>query len=623
MLALALLLLPPQVQVEGLRATDSLVELAPAVEAELAEAESWVYFRGRVLDAFSGLPVAGASIETWSEEITEPTDGLHRFGEAVSRASGQFRVRVREGDLMAEKARVMAPGYATLSTVPGELMGEVFLFPAQEIPPRLRFLDTSGRPILHGVITSTRTCAHDLAAFTLHSDAQGVFTLPAYAFQDENPELRFHAPGYIGIKYLDYSALFTGARTRGEVLEIHRPRTSHPKLRLTDEDGAPISQRALRVLDLGDHLVARTNRMGQLLLPGRYSSDDLDLWLMTNQQQQDWEGQAWMNGLETEFTLRKDGERWDDEVEQGTIALQLPAELPEGASIRFGLVHERGWLDGISERSEPAWEAAFPDGSGHLGWGAPFHQLLPGHLPFELEDGQRLELKPQLEFAALFEFTRPDEVDDLWFEVDGASVQMEYNDSEVWLPRGKPWRLGFLYRGKSFVFDRPPLQGDTRFDFASLLPANTPETPMSEVEFLLPTGVDLESSDYSGFRVADWYDDLPDPQQSEQGWKFQGPAGHMFLVAFEVAGHLDRWARATFPSEADTTSSIELEFVDAAQLDLNLPEDWEIAEGSIDLDEALPPGPAEFVILAPDGRRWGLLVQLVAGEERRLRFAAD
>lgn len=623
MLALALLLLSPQLQVEGLRASDSLVELAPAVAAELAEAERWVYFRGRVLDAFSGLPVAGASIETWSEEITEPTDGLHRFGEAVSRTSGQFRVRVREGDLMAEKARVMAPGYATLSTVPGELMGEVFLFPAQEIPPRLRFLDSSGRPILHGVITSTRTCAHDLAAFTLHSDAQGVFELPAYAFQDENPELRFHAPGYIGIKYFNYGALFTGARTRGEVLEIHRPRTSHPKLRLTDEEGAPISQRALRVLDLGDHLVARTNRMGQLLLPGRYSSDNLDLWLMTNQKQQSWEGQAWMNGLETEFTLRKDGERWDDEMEQGTIALQLPAELPEDSYISFGLVHERGWLDGISERSEPAWEAAFPEGSGYLGWGAPFSQLLPGHIPFELEEGQRLELKPQLEFAVLFEFTRPEEVDDLWFEVDSASISMEYNDSEVWLPRGKPWRLGFRYRGESLVFDRPPLQGNTSFDFASLLPPTAPETPMSEIEVLFPVGADLESSDYSAFRAADWNDDLPEPERTDQGWLFRGPAGYQFLVAVEVAGHLDRWVRASFPTQGNTRDTLALDFVKSASLQIELPEDWELQEGPVDLDEALPPGPAEFVVLAPDGRRWGLLVDLVAGESRQLRFAVD
>lgn len=620
MLAPILLLLSPQLQVEGLRAADSLVELAPAVEAELAEAESWIYFRGRVLDAFSGLPVAGATVETWSEETTEPTDGLHRFGEAVSRASGQFRVRVREGDLMAEKARVMAPGYATLSTVPGELMGEVFLFPAQEVPPRLRFLDTSGRPILHGTITSTRTCAHDLAAFTLHSDAQGVFTLPAYAFQDEIPELRFHAPGYIGVKYLDYGALFTGARTRGEVLEIHRPRAPHPKLRLTNEEGAPVSQLALRVLDGGDHLVARTNRMGQLLLPGRYSSDDLDLWLMTNQDQQSWGGQAWMNGLETEFTLRKDGERWSDDMEQGRVALRLPAELPEDAYIGFGLVHERGWLDGIGERSEPAWEAAFPEGSSFLGWGAPFHQLLPGHMSFELEEGQRLQLEPQLEFAVLFEFTRPDEVDDLWFEVDSASILMEYNDSEVWLPRGKPWRLGFRYRGESLVFDRPPLQGNTSFDFASLLPPTAPETPMSEIEVLLPVGADLESSDYSGFRAADWNDDLPEPERTDRGWLFRGPAGHQFLITFEVAGHLDRWVRASFPAQGITRDTLALDFVESAALQIGLPEDWELQEGPIDLDEALPPGPAEFVVISPDGRRWGLRVELRPGDERIIRI---
>jgi hypothetical protein len=623
MLAPILLLLSPQLQVEGLRATDSLVELAPAVAAELAEAERWVYFQGRVLGAFNGLPVEGATVETWSEEITEPTEGLHRFGEAVTRASGQFRVRVREGDLMAEKARVMAPGYATLSTVPGELMGEVYLFPANEVAPRLRFLDSSGRPILNGTITSTRTCAHDLAAFTLHSDAQGVFTLPAYAFQDEIPELRFHAPGYLGIKYLASEAFFTGARARGAVLDWHRPRTQQPQVRLADEDGVPLSRVALRVIDAGNHLVVRTSQSGQLPLPGRYSTDDLAISRMANQNHQDWSTEAWMNGLDDEFFLRKDGERWDEEMEQGTVALKLPSDLPEDVSLSFGLVHERGWLDGISQRSEPEWEATFPEGSSHLGWGAPFHQLLPGNQSFELEEGQRLELKPQLEFAVLFEFTRPEEVDDLWFEVDSASIMMEYNDSEVWLPRGKPWRLGFRYRGESLVFDRPPLQGDTRFDFASLLPQEHAELSMSEVEIRFPGGIDLESSDYSGFRTADWSDELPEPEQTDQGWLFRGPAGHQFIVAFEVAGHLDRWVRTTFPTQGNTRDTLALDLVKAATLQIDLPEDWELQEGPIDLDKAIPPGAAEFVVIAPDGRRWGLTLDLLAGEARTLRFAAD
>jgi hypothetical protein len=623
MVALFLLLFFPQVQADGLHPGEALIELAPVNRAEQAADDALAYFHGRVIDAFTGRPIADATIETWTEEITEETDGLRRIGEANSRVSGQFRVRVREGDLMSQKARVLAPGYAALSTVPELLDRSVMLFHVDAVIPRLRFLDSDGHVILNGELTSTRTCAHDLAAFTIHADTQGVFSLTRFGYQDETQELRFLAPGFLGIKYFDSDMLFLAPASQGEVLDIHVAQAPHPQIQLVDEDGHPISQTALHVLDSGDYMIARTDKQGRVRLPGRYSHGGVGFHRLKKFNNHFGESDGWMALVDEEFVLRENAQYWGDDEELGTVAVQLPNELPEDLSIGFDLRHDRGWADGIGERSEPAWEATFPAGQVHLGWGEPFGHLLPGHITFELEEGRRKAIEPPLEFASLLKFTRPDGVYRIWFEVNGSGTSNEYRDNSVWLPRGKPWRVGFDYHGQSLVFEQPPIDGPSSLDLATLLP-ESPESPaMSSVEVRFPIGMAFDTEDWPVPRVVDWNDDLPEPTATERGWIISGPVGRQMLARFYQEGKLNRWLRATFPSEAGATSIVDLAFVDAAQLQLELPEDWEVAESPIDLDGPLPPGPTEFVLIAPDGKRWGLVVVLQPGEERVIRIRMD
>lgn len=618
MFSLLLPLLTAQVQVDGLRADESLVELAPASAPELAAEESWTYFHGRVVDAMTGLPIAGATVETWSEEITESTVGLRRFGETMTRASGQFRIRVREGDLLSEKARVMAPGYATLSTVTASMADVLELFPLDPAIPRLRFVDAQGQVIANGVITSTRTCAHDLSAFTIHPDALGVFTLSQFAFQDELPELRFLAPGYLGIKYLDGEMLFNQYASRGEVVEVHVPRAAHPRIRLLDEDGSPAAQTLIHMIDEGDHMVARTDQDGRVSLPGRYSTGGITFFRLVDMNRSFGEAAGWMSQVDEEFSLRKDAGIWEDDEELGKIRIELPANMPEDSEVSFDLYHPRGWADGIGERTEPAWESEFPAGEVHMGWGAPFSELLPGHLVLELEEGQQIEVEPKLEFASLIEYTRPEEVSRVWFEVDGASRNTEYNENKVWLPRGRPWKIGLDYQGRSLVLEQPAIDGPGSIDLASLLPKEPQREAMSRVEVRLPAGLEFDPEDWPVARVAGWDGELNDPVATERGWTIEGPAGHQMLTSFYFDGKLDRWLRATFPHEAGATQVVDLALVDAAELELEIPDDWDIAETPLDLDDPLPPGPTEIVVVAPDGRRWGLILDLQPGESRKV-----
>ena len=64
MLALALLaVFPLQAQADGLREGESLVALAPTSAAQRALEEVVPFRSGRVVDAFSGMPIAGATVE--------------------------------------------------------------------------------------------------------------------------------------------------------------------------------------------------------------------------------------------------------------------------------------------------------------------------------------------------------------------------------------------------------------------------------------------------------------------------------------------------------------------------------------------------------------------------------
>lgn len=614
MLALALLaVFPLQAQADGLREGESLVALAPTSAAQRALEEVVPFRSGRVVDAFSGMPIAGATVEAWSEEITESTHGLRRIGEATTRASGQFEIRVREGDVLAEKARVRATGYATLSTVAGDLTETLNLFPIDAAPTRLRLVDPDGRPIVDSRITSTRTCAHDVPAFTLVPDAQGIFTFPELAYQDELPELRLLAPGYLGVKYFNTERLFRRPPSDGP-LEIILPPAAHPQIRLIDATRRAIANRALLVLDSGDHQVVRTNGEGRVRMLGRYECSSVDYAYLEDQSRQFAWAAAWMSAFDREFVLMHDDGDWDEDAELGTVQVDLPDGIPEEAWVGFDLVHADGWQGRVSDRSDPEWQSDFPVGTVSMGWGGPFEQLLPGHMEVELTAGSTTALKPALEFAVELSFERPDGVSRIWCEVDGLSKALEYNDDDVWLPRARPWRIGFTYQGQDWTHAMEPIDGSTELDLAGLLP-DRKELPMAAVEVVFPPDTDLDAADCWPWVVADWDEEIPDPERTEQGWILRGPTGHSLLFTAEAEGCLDRWGRIQLPMNPSQRTELAIDFVPSAELDLQIPEEWSVVSGP-DASEPLPPATTEFVIEDGDGNRYGLVLQLQPGEAR-------
>jgi hypothetical protein len=90
------------------------VEPAPAQE-----------IRGRLLDALTGAPVAGATCELWSEDFDE----VARLAESTkTRADGRYELRPRSHDEF--KVRLSAPDYR--STVTSLAGGVELLYPNDE-----------------------------------------------------------------------------------------------------------------------------------------------------------------------------------------------------------------------------------------------------------------------------------------------------------------------------------------------------------------------------------------------------------------------------------------------------------------------------------------------------------
>ena len=104
-----------QIQTSGLKMDESAVELAPQVSVVTGDLR-----HGRIVNAFTGRLVSGATIETWTEENDADMGGFFRIGEATSGVDGCFSVQAISGNERAEKVRITAAGFCTLSMTLGD-----------------------------------------------------------------------------------------------------------------------------------------------------------------------------------------------------------------------------------------------------------------------------------------------------------------------------------------------------------------------------------------------------------------------------------------------------------------------------------------------------------------------
>jgi len=607
---------PSDLRIGGLQDGESFSLIAPGPAATAD------YAHGRVIDAFTGTPLPGATIELWSEEIDDHYGGYHRFGVATSGRDGRFMVRRRDGAQTADKLRASAPGYLVFTESAGAVYDVITLFPAEANAPRLRFVDLQDRPIQGARVTSTYTCAHDIAAFEYTSDVNGVVVLEGYGLQDAIPELRVLAPGFAGIKYLGkdkvdfgWSGLFPdGKLPLGLIPRIKLRRLPGAQLRLFDESGDPLANTVVMVQDGDGHHVVRTDEQGDTSIPARYDVGELTIRRLTPDPGPGAYGHALSQGR-TSFRLN--GTDWPEETPVGRVRFIWSGEGESEPIEGLQVTHVEGW---VNWTDEDGW-IELPAGAAYV---VPDEADLesPRNTPPIVVIADQSALvslvrTPLRELCAL-----PAGL------VTQVIVEQGAHSTEYFLEETEPFtisaagsttcRIHFPEFDESIdcFADKSPLAPE--LIAATLRMSRDMKTgyrrsahPEIEWKLSLPEGTEVGVSGQVS-------QDL-DVQQDARELTIQGRVGAELLLQCTGEGRVTRWLRTLF-MRAEAAPAIP-ELSQYAALRFEGPGELEV-EGYDDLAELteLHPGPFDCVVRTADGRRIGLQLQLQPGEHRTLRL---
>ncbi|MEZ5976331.1 MAG: hypothetical protein R3E96_16260 [Planctomycetota bacterium] len=548
-------------------------------------------------DAITGLPIAGAQVETWSEEIDFHYAGHHRFAASTTGRDGRFVVLAQEGERRADKLRIAAPGYVTWTEAAPS--GPIALFPAPATPLRLAFEDMQGRPIEGVRVTSTYTCAHDITAIDVRSDASGIATLESWHWQESLPELRFQAAGFRAVKYAEIDPLLDQGRPLPVVLQRQAPCA----FRLLDDDGIPRPGIPLLVQEGDGHHVLRTDEQGEFVVTSPYGGDEFNIEEMTPA------GTVWIDlvapipGRVT--PVRRNGEDFNEVESKSPIAI-------EGTGVPWSgrLHHEAGW------HWEGEWKP-FPTGKAILVTGGPFDVFAPRSMELETVPGEDvmhsfgypLVENPVLELPAMESKALETRV-----EAGGSSRSVDAEAGPISVAAGPVAVMrrteDAILRWTSPDFPATPL---------TALPPISLKAPSAETTSIL---VDIPGTS-TDFQVSCAGETTLLPPDSGTTSVLLGPGGSLAWGRASAPGHLARWYPLQFPLVQTGKPHRPIDLTAApipfAQLQLQLPEGWtpEFAE---ELDfAALVPGPLDLVLRNEAGERFALHLELASGSHRSIR----
>ena len=615
-----------QFQAVGLEAGESFQQLAKMP----AKSEGQALMHGRVLDAFTGRPLAGAKIETWSEEIDEFFGGYHRIGEARSRRDGRFSIQPLV-DGSVEKARISAPGYLTWSGVQTDLSGVVRLFPQMKQSPRLRVLDLEGHPIAGARITTIYTCAHDIPAFDLRTGADGIAELPEFGLQEDVQDLRIRAAGFLAIKRLDGEDMFTARHLAvgraSRPYDIFLARQSPYATRILSRDGEAYSGKSVYIYDGDGYHVRRTDEGGLIEVAARYDIGEITM--------------RTLGGPEPQYitmffpphgrvpTLRILAEEWPKKTKTGMLRIDLSRMSAKQEPVReIQLFHEDGWYEYGHVESDGI---VFPAGKGYLVIGRAFGGYEEEIHDFELEAGKEILIRPKLTPEPTIHVQAPKQ--GCWTLVvqAGKDSKLEFPfDFDCHVPGNRELILYLQGEGRRIRKTVRSAVTGMKIDFAKELAAAAAEAapearkePVVEQDirfFSAKTGKALAgelSLRFGGLRFGGDCVKIPAGDKAHDRFQIRGPIGSRWLVHFKPKGHSSIFLRGQLqPGQAPLSPRVEA----LASLEIEAPFEFKIlGDDALDLD-ALPPGPLGLVLLLKNGRRYGLLLDLAPGAKRFIRI---
>ncbi len=594
-----------QVQTTGLQAGESVVELAPMTSVMAEDLR-----HGRLVDAFTGWPISGGVVETWTEETDADMGGFFRIGEATSGLDGRFAVPSHYGAKLAEKVRVSAPGYCTLSMALGDIHNSVTLFPLPDSPTRIRVVDAHDRPIPDALFTSTYTCAHDVPAFSERTDARGWVELATYGLQDDVQELRLRAAGFGAIKYLEGDdALRPGAQEAPLTVRL-RQRNAIGYTLLT-KDGQPWAGASLNILDDEGHHVIQTGADGRFTVQSPYGDGPYGWYVLESPRQRYLASVPTVPGVE--LKIRDGANEWPDEVPTGVLEFQAKDVEPH----HVWAYHSDGWLHRLTKKDNGSFE--FPVGKGQLLVGGAFTGVQPLVIPFDVTLGAKTTIGAKVVMEPKVRVLGPDnEFAELWVQGAGETLDGAPFGSSIPVPADafpvpSGVELCFIIESDHET-RRICIDSATDGQVIDLRPASTIIGRAPSPNAMVNIVFSVQEAGKLHVTSPDQACTLGEFSNGRQ--LLTGTSGAPYLIELEAPGCLSTWFRGNLPEHSDTELPLQLEPVPYAKLKLLTQPGTQVIGFDEDDLRMLAPGPLNLVLLAKDGSRVGLHLKLQPGEER-------
>lgn len=617
---------------EGLKENESFVAV-DQFSRNFEYAENWREYEkppkfGRIVDALTYQPIAGATVEAWSEELNTGAAGFERLSQCITGADGTY------WSFPNGKGRVSAEGYYTTTPVDATEGDVIPLFPIDPTQPisQIRFVDTDGRPIPNVRVTSTLTCSHDIYAFDVLSNQNGIAEMPTLGMQDWVPELRFRAAGFMGVEYYQGEDAWYRLPD-GSPTTVVLPRMQRPiQARYLNHDGTPAAHRAMYIIDGENYHVLRTDKDGRVNIAYRYEGEEI----YTGQFGEAEGSPPYLSFIpREEVTLRYGGDDWEETIAAENRGIVRVINAPDVSDLgdwlsnsRWELVHEDGWNRTVK------WDSLlegvdFPVGKAKLmsdnfnGW------LEPIYFELELKAGEVVEWNAaeSIQRRRSVQVHKPDGAKSIWIEHDGVTFELR-RDEPVFLVEGKPlvarW---WVDAGTCFQRFSAAELAETNELFLSddpkrtvLMPAAAEgESTFAQVRFngLDPTEQYFASgsvNDDSFFAGDCELRELPDGPL----FLLSGREGARYIGEFKLDGYHRARCVGVFPLDPDAAIPMHtLTPIALSSLELVSEQEYTImGAGEPRWFEKITPGPLHLPIQFEDGRKFELSIQVQAGEER-------
>jgi hypothetical protein len=602
--------------VVGLHPGEAAVELA--AESADAGAPEFTFIHPRVLDARTSVPLEGVSIELFTEDGADPARLELCVARGVTGRDGSVRMRMTDGPIRADKARLSKAGYAS-STFPASNLwdGEVRLFSAAPLAGRV--LDLEGRPVAGATVHTRQTCKHAVPATSAITDEFGRWRLEDCPAMEQDAELEVLSMDHEPRAELDVRQL-RGLQAHYGGVDLFVARRRPIALRCLDVRGAPMANRCIYSTTFPVQS-AWTDAEGACLFPPLPVPRE---WSFTTK---DLKGKEMLVGARfahTGITTLHPFERTPTRKTDGVVRIELelpsPTEDAQPAPPVQVQTDDGEVLDGVGEVHLPRGHARVLLGGDFTGWREHVEEIHVAAEPVVLH--LKAEREPRIDL----DLPEGATIGHLVVQAgdDSCSADVRF------VPHGVPITIVIeTLDGELRRAELPPLEADAKVELMNEKALvrrgiDRAATPLHELSFVVEDAAGKSIPDALGrYSTEEGY---AEPAPATSGlfvWRWMESTP--FTVGFGAEGYCTATIEGVVPARDVETQHVRLAKRAHVALrgavkgvELGGGEPAEAGDGGFDLDVA--PGPLTLRVARPNAPPIAIDLVLADGEIRRLEI---